>query len=610
MDHVELAATTPAAGHDGWIRCAADDVGDVLVAAMALGGVDQLFFTSGSDILVLQEAYAKAKARDGLTPELVTVLHEAVALNAALGYSMVSGRPAATAVHVDVGLQNVGCALHTAFMGEYPVLILSGSPPTAFPGTAKGARDHPVYWLQEPVDQRSIARSYTKWEWRLELQHNPGLVVSRALQVALAAPQGPALLTLPREVAMAPLAGARFPSLQQLGRISPPGPDPAAIDELAGWLLAAERPVLVTGRSGKDPEAVRELVRVAELTGAQVTDNGQPDRLNFPTGHPLFQGAANVADADLAVVIDKRVPWVPRPADADGLAGLAPDADPQDLRINHPARAPAPGCRVAWLAHDPGFPEIPLLEFRGDLRISADPRLGLRALAEALEDRLDAAGRERAAQRLAIAAGRRDELTRRAEAAAQAVAARTPIDPRWLAHELGRVVDEECIVLDEALSNSALFRRYYRSDRPGSYYAQGGSGGGWGSGAALGAKLAEPERDVVMVAGDGFYGFGVPGAALWSAVHHRAPYLAVVFVNARFTTGTDRLAQYYPGGFGAAAGFPGGRFDPPPDFAAEARAAGAHGEYVDDPSQVEPALRRGLALTREGAPAVLAVRVA
>lgn len=609
MNHVDLAASTEAAGRDDWMRCAADDVGDVLVAAMALGGVDQLFFTSGSDILIFQEAYAKAKARGGPTPELVTVLHEAVALNAALGYSMVSGRPSATAVHVDVGLQNFGCALHTAYMGEYPVLMCSGSPPTAFPGSMKGARDHPVYWLQEPVDQRSIARSYTKWEWRLELQHNPGLVVSRALQVCLSAPQGPALLTIPREVGMAPVAGSHFPSLQQLGRVTPPGPDPAAIDELAGWLLAAERPVLVTGRSGRDPESVQELVRVAELAGAHVTDNGGPDRLNFPVGHPLFQGAPNVADADLVVVIDKRVPWVPHPEGSNGLDGLAPSADPQELRINHPARAPRPGCRVAWLAHDPGFPEIPLLEFRGDLRISTDPRLGLRALADAIEDRLDAASSERARERIAAAGARQAELTRRADEAAHASSTSVAIDPRWLAYQIGRTVDEECILLDEALSNSALVRRYYRSSRPNSYFAQGGSGGGWGSGAALGAKMAEPERDVVMVSGDGFYGFGVPAAALWSAVHHRAPYLAVVFVNARYSTGTDRLAQYYPDGHGVAAGFPGGRFDPPPDFAAEARAAGAHGEYVDDPAEVEHALRRGLAATREGAPAVVAVRV-
>lgn len=609
MSEVQPAIGTPVSEEDGWVRCEADEVGDVLVAAMALGGVDRLFFTSGSDILIFQEAYAKAKARGGATPELVTAIHEAVALNAAIGYSMVSGRPSAAAVHVDVGLQNFGCALHTAFMGEYPVLLCSGSPPTAYPGSTKGARDHPVYWLQEPVDQRSIARSYTKWEWRLESLHNPGLVVSRALQVCLAAPQGPGLLTIPREVGMAAVDGAHFPPLDQLGRISPPGPDLEAIDRLAEWLVAAERPVFVTGRSGRDPGAVVELIRVAELVGAHVTDNGGGDRMNFPFSHPLLAGAAHVAEADLAIVVDKRVPWVPAPHGGPGADRAAPPVDPREVRINHPARAPGPGCRVAWLARDPGFPEIPLLEFRGDLRISTDPRLGLRALADAVEDRLDAAARERARERLAAAAARRDELARRAEQTALATRDHAPIDPRWLAYQLGRAVDDESILLNEALSNASLVRRYYRGGRPNSFFAQGGSGGGWGSGAALGAKLAEPERDVVLVSGDGFYAFGVPGAALWSAVHEDAPYLAVVFVNARYSTGTDALAQYYPGGHGVAAGFPGGRFDPPPDFAAEARAAGAHGECVDDPSDVEAALQRGLAAVRGGQPAVVAVRV-
>lgn len=607
MEEADIAAAPLAADDDGWVHCAGEDVADALTASMALGGVDNLFFTSGSDVLVFQEAYAKAKAHGTPTPELLTMLHETVALNAAMGYSMLTGKPSATAVHVDVGLLNFGCALHTAHLGDYPVLLLSGSPPTAYPGEVKGARDHPVYWIQEPFDQRSIARPYTRWEWRLEAMHNPGLVVSRALQVSLSSPQGPALLTLPREVAMGTReGGTRFPSLDQLGRVAPAGPDPAAIDRLADWLLAAERPVLVTGRSGRDPGAVAELVRVAELAGAYVTDNGAGDRLNFPFGHPLAQGAPSVAEADLVVVVDKRVPWVPLPA---GAGDVEAPADPQEVAINHPSRTPRPGCRVAWLAPDPAFAELPLLEFRGDLRITSDPRLGLRALADALEDRADNAAAERARERVASAAARAEALTAQAEAAARAHSTDVAIDPRWLAYQIGQAVDEEAVLLDEALSNSALVRRYYRSDRPNSYFAQGGSGGGWGSGAALGAKLAEPDRDVVLTVGDGFYGFGVPQAALWSAMHYGIPYLAVVFVNARYSTGTNRLAQYYPGGYGAAADYPGGRFDPPPDFAAEARAAGAHGEYVEDPAEVGPALTRGLSAVRDGQPGVVAVRV-
>ena len=102
--------------------------------------------------------------------------------------------------------------------------------------------------------------------------------------------------------------------------------------------------------------------------------------------------------------------------------------------------------------------------------------------------------------------------------------------------------------------------------------------------------------------------FGTPAPALWAAAHHDAPYLMVVYTNRSYTTGTSRIASTYgDGGHAKEAGFPGGYFDPPIDFAKEAEAAGAYGETVVDPAEVGPALRRGLEQTRAGKPAVISV---
>jgi acetolactate synthase-1/2/3 large subunit len=353
---------------------------------------------------------------------------------------------------------------------------------------------------------------------------------------------------------------------------------------------------------------VAELVRVAELVGASVTDNGFRERMNFPNTHPLSETGITPSQADVVLVVDRRVPWMPAGERPDG--GSLPD-DATELELEHPARAPRDGCRVAWIAEDPAVTEYPLMELVGDMRIAAAPRLALRALAEALDDRIDAAGRERAAERLGLAKARKEEFSSRYEQAAHAVAGNNPVDPRWLSYQLGRVVDREAIFLDEALSNGPHVLRYLDRDRENSYFAQGGTGGGWCSGAAIGAKLAEPERDVIFASGDGFYNFGLPTISLWTAVKYGLPYLAVVFINGLYTTGTKQVVKFYGAdGHAAAADFPGGRFDPPPDFAAEARAAGAHGEYVDNPAEVEGALKRGLAATRDGQPAVVAVRVA
>ena len=175
------------------------DVGEAIVAALGRGGVDHLFFSSGTELAFYQEAIAKARALGRPAPRLVTMTHEFVGLNAALGYAAVSGRPAATSAHVDVGTQHHGGALHTAWRSALPVLLTAGAPATSAPGT-RGARNSAHFWTQETFDQNGIVRQFTKWEHRLEAQDNPGLIVSRALQIAQTEPCGPVYLSLPREI--------------------------------------------------------------------------------------------------------------------------------------------------------------------------------------------------------------------------------------------------------------------------------------------------------------------------------------------------------------------------------------------------------------------------
>jgi acetolactate synthase I/II/III large subunit len=387
---------------------------------------------------------------------------------------------------------------------------------------------------------------------------------------------------------MAPARGGRFPAVETLGVPSLPGPDPRAIETLADLLLDAERPLVVAGRSGKDPATVPALVRAAETAGLWVTEAAWRDRLNFPPNHPLFETGPSLSEADAILLLDRRMPaWVP----GDRLA-------------------PTPDCRIAWLSHDPIMLEVPVWEFPGWLRIASDPGLGIEGLSRALEDRMTPARLDRARARLEEGAARQRVRSDERERRAQSLRAVVPVDSRWVAHELNSVLDTNAVLLEETISGAAPLREYVRLSRPGSWFNHGGSAGGWASGAAVGVKLADPSRDVVLVSGDGFYMYGSPPAALWTAAHAGAPYLAVVLVNGRYTTGHARLRDYYPDSYAAAAGYPGGVFDPVPDFAAEARAAGAHGEAVTDPGEVGPALRRGLAATREGRAAVVTVRVA
>ena len=560
-----------------WIETPAEDNADTIVAAFAAGGVDHLFFTSGSEIGFYQEAVSKAKAKGHNNPiRLITVPLEHVNLNAALGYAAVSGKPAVTAAHVDCGTQHYGGAVHTAWRSGLPVIITAGYPPTAYAGAMKGSRDEGAHlWAQQTYDQQGIVRNYTKWDHRLTWQDNPGIVISRAIQVSRTEPAGPVYVTFPKELTFLPVNGsARFPSADQLGIPRPVAPDPEAIAEIAERLVRAQHPFVVVGASGRNPKTVPALVELCELVGMGVVDAAQRAYMCFPFSHPLFQMQPALSRADFVLNLENEVPWVPG------------------------RNCPGGDAYVATIAHDPIKMRLPIYEFSSNIRVASDPLLGIRALTEAVKKILKSEDKSRAAERSKALGEAQKKRWAASEAEAMSKAKNTPIDPIWVSYNIGKLVDDNCIVMDETLATPRV-REFMHSKQPGSYFSNPGSSGGWTPGAALGAKLAAPDRTVVAVAGDGFYQFGTPAYALWAANHHKAPYMHVVYTNRSYSTGTMRVGQQYENSYAKKAGYPGGYFDPPIDFAKEAEATGSYGETVRDPAEVMPALQRGLKEVRQ-----------
>jgi acetolactate synthase I/II/III large subunit len=566
-----------------WVEQQAAEVGDSVVGAMMEGGVDHLFFTSGGEIGFYQEAIAKAEAQGRKTIRLITVPHEHVSLNAALGFAAVSGRPAVTAAHVDVGTQHYGGAVHTAWRTGLPVIITAGAPPTAYPGSIRGARDAAHLWNQQTFDQNGILRQYTKWDHRLEYQDNPGLIVSRAIQVARSEPCGPVYLSFPQEVSLQSMNGTRYPSAAQLGIARAPAPDPDGLREVAEKMVGARNPVIIAHCSGRNPATVPALVELAELLGCAVAQGFHGGYLSFPKTHPLFQRELNLREADAVLVFDADVPWLP---------GSGND--------------PTGNAYVATVSVDAIRGRIPTYEFTANLRLTADPLLTMRALTEEARKLIDASAKRRIAERSERWAATSRAAWQKIEQDALQRATKTPIDPLWLSYQVGQMIDDNCIVFEELLGGNRI-GQYLRNSRPGSLFSQPGSSGGWSPGAALGAKLAAPDRDVIAVCGDGFYMFSTPAPALWAGLHHKAPFMVVIYQNRSYTTGTLGVAGKFPDSFAQKAGFPGGYFDPPIDFAKEAEAAGAYGENVRDPAEVAPALQRGLKEIRNGRPAVISV---
>jgi len=585
-DTVAVAGTTPATAQSGphnWISVPADERGDAVVAAMGLGGVDYMFFNSGSEIMFMQEAIAKANALGRPAPKLVMMTHEYPTLNAALGYAATTGRMAATAVHVDVGTQHYGCAIHTARHSGLPVLITAGAPPVSYPGSMRGARDGSHFWVQQTPDQAGIVRQYMKWDHRLEYQDNPGLITSRAIQVAQSEPRGPVYLVLPREIAFLPSSGERFPTAQQLGITRAPAPDPDAVGDLARRLVNARNPAIVVQRSGRNPATVPALVRLAEFLGAPVGEAAARSYQCFPMNHSLYQSIhLDLTKADVVLVIEADVPWIPGP------------------------QQPGSDAFVAVVDIDPIKAHIGTYEFTADMRLMADTEITLRELLRGVERLAGASDRTRFKDRAAGWGELSRERYENSQKAAQMAAKQSPISPLWLSYQIGQAMDDNCLMMDETLMLSPL-PPYLRFSEPATYFRNPGSGGGWCAGAALGAKLGRPDRDVIAVNGDGFYMYSVANAAIASAVRYRAPFMSIIYQNRSYSTGTRATAQFYPDGYAVRGGLEAGYFDPPIDFAKEAEAAGAYGENVMEPGEIGPALQRGLKHIRNGTPAVIAV---
>jgi acetolactate synthase-1/2/3 large subunit len=567
-----------------WVEVDAEDNGDAMIAAMAEAGVDYIFFTSGSEIGFYQEAVAKAHAKGRRAPKLITVTHEHASLNAALGYAAVSGKPAVTAAHVDCGTQHYGGAVHTAFHCGLPVVITGGGSPTSYPGSFLGARDGGGHiWMQQSFDQNSIVRQYTKWDHRMELQDNPGLMISRALQVACTEPCGPVYLQLPREVSLAKVKGAKFPSMAQLGVARPAAPDADGIREIVERLIKAENPVVIVAKSGRNPETVPPLVELCELLGLPVAQSGIRSYQSFPLNHPLYVSHAPLKDNDVILCLDVDIPWMP-------------DYNP-----------PSDSAWIAITVVEPAKRRIPTMEFTADLRLTADAMPTIAALLAEARRLIAPADRARFTARAETTAARSAKRRHDLAETAKACATKTPIDTKWLSYNIGKVLDDNCIVFDETIGINQV-HDYLSLSRPGSYFHNPASSGGWTPGAAFGAKLAAPDRDIVACSGDGFYMFGTPIHALWAAKHYNAPYMSIIYQNRSYSTGTMRIERVYgKDSYASKANFDGGYFDPPIDYAKEAEAAGCYGENVTDPAEVEAALRRGLKSIRSGTPAVISV---
>ena len=563
---------------------------EAYVRALIAHGVECLFMNPGTDTIPIQEALSKLEQLGEPVPRTVLCLFELVALAAAHGYYQATGRPQAVLVHVDVGTQNLGGMLHNAQRGRAAVLIAAGRTPYTTDSSQRGTRDTYIHWLQEQFDQHGIVRNFVKWDYELRRPEQMGEVIARALQIAASDPPGPVYLTLPREVLMTEVGDVKQPAPELTAPARLGAGDPDALRDVAQHLVRSERPIVLTSTSGRTRQGFEALVKLATLLALPVVE--RRERTNFPTSHPLHQGfqpGPFVETADVILVVDSDVPYIP--------TQVTPRSDATIVQIDV----------------DPIKERIPLWSFPLTSAIRADSARALDLVAGYAAELLTDGDKTRIETRRAELTARHNERRAARKASAQAMQDTRPLTAEWLGYCIGQLQREapECVFVDESLTSHVAVWNHVDTDEPGTMYGSGGSSLGWGLGAALGIKLAKPNRPVVLVVGDGSFIFGEPLAAIWASQMNQAPILAIVFNNGAYNANKAPLISAYPKGYSVQGRhFVGTDLAPSPRYDLLAAVVGAVGERVDDPVEVLPALRRGLEHVRAGRSVILDVILA
>ena len=551
--------------------------GSALLDALLDAGITHLFANFGSDHPAILETISRYRATGKPTPQVITCPNEMVALSAAQGFAQITGRAQAVLVHVECGTQALAGGIHNVAKCRTPVLIFAGASPYTQEGEMKGSRNEFIHWLQDVPDQRGIVRGYMKYENELRTGRNMKQMIHRALQIAHSDPPGPVYLMSTREVLEEEIPPVNVDPARWVN-VAPAPIAESGTEMLARDLAAAKRPLVVTSYLGRKPEAVANLVTLAERFGVGVVESA-PTYLNFPTDHLLYLGNygnekrqnSHLADADVVLVLDSDVPWIPL------------------------VNAPSPSAKIYHIDIDPLKERTPLWYIPAQHVYRADCATALRQVVRQLDEGLTVSNLDEKRAHYA-----KQHAAWAAEIAGREKKPDSTITAEYLTARVRAALDRDTVILNEGITNYTAINDHCGAVKPGTRYTSGASSLGWGGGAAIGMKLAHPEKTFALLTGDGCYMFSVPSTVHWMARQYKTPFLTVIYNNRGWRAPRYSMLGVHPEGYGSQSQDLPVAFDPPPDYSGIAAAAGgAFARMVKHSDQLEAALVGALKAVRE-----------
>ncbi|HEU4342346.1 MAG TPA: thiamine pyrophosphate-binding protein [Candidatus Binatia bacterium] len=497
----------------------------------------------------------------------ILALHETCVVSMADGHARVTGRPSLAQVSTLPGTANSVGALYDAYRDRSPVVLTSTHVDTRIAG-----RDSHT----EGRDLVEMTRQFTKWSFEVHRADRIPEMLNRAFKVASTPPTGPVYLSLPSNLLGEPIT-VNNPDPERFRIIPRIAGDSEALTDAARFLAEAKRPLIVAGSGVAKAGAIQELINLAEIVAAPVVMEPRYSFLSFPTTHlQSFQ-------------IPERQPSFSLPVwgEPDLILAVGCRLIREYRYLTEPVIKPETRC--IHIEEDPW--EIGKV-FPVDLGIVADARSALRSLVEILPRFVNLSNGSRRAERLEHIKKAKEQIHSELESRVQAGWDSTPISAARLARTMDRLLEQDLLIVNESPTSKDILMANFQFGFGRSYFSNS-SGGylGWGLGAAIGAKLASPNRRVVACLGDGSAMFGIQG--LWTLAKYRVPLLVIVFNNRAYMAvknqfrGSEERIR-------VAAEMGAELVGPDINFARLAETFGIFGQRVEQPEQIEPALKRAI----------------
>ena len=560
--------------------------GALVVEQAKAAGVEYLFTNPGGYEVGLFDAFVDTPGM-----QMIMGLHEGVVTSMADGYARVSGKPGFINVHAIGGTAQMSGQLYNASRDGSPLVVTAGL------NDNEAWSDDFILAPRPGFDEKDVNREFTKISWEARQAASLPLMLRRAFKVATTEPGGPVFLAMAHYALEAKgVSGQILPADRFLYR-ERMRPNASAVEKAADLLVTAKRPVLVVGDEIWKSGAQAEVVALSEQLGLAAVDNRNAFA-NFPVRHPHYLGIPGDG-VDLDIMKSE---FVREGADVIVLVG-ARDFGGRVVPTSPEVPPNARFVRIGLNTGDIGRNYATDAAVIGDVR---EALIDLQAAVSQLvsKERLANLSSQRSSEVRAVTSAARA----RAEAAARQNFGRNPMHPDELGAIVARTIDKDAIVLKE--NNTGKYEAFsfgYREDEQ-MMLANTGGCLGWSVGASIGAKLAAPNRQVVCSVGDGSVLFSAVG--FWTQARYGIPILTVVSNNHNYQVvrwGQDRYQgriannKHYLGMYLG---------DPDIDFVKLAESQGLKGERVFTGPELESALKRGIAVTRNGKPYLIEAVIA